>query len=32
MAKIGKYELGKTLGAGYSSKVKFATDTENGEW
>jgi hypothetical protein len=32
MAKIGKYELGKTLGAGYSSKVKFATDTETGEW
>ena len=32
MPKIGKYELGKTLGSGYSSKVKFATDIETGEW
>jgi serine/threonine protein kinase len=29
--KIGKYELGHTLGSGAFSKVKLATDTQTGE-
>jgi len=28
MSKIGKYKLGKTLGEGWNSQVKVATDTE----
>jgi hypothetical protein len=33
MRKIGKYELGKTLGTGSYSKVKLATDSETGmQW
>lgn len=28
---IGKYEIGKTLGQGYSCKVKYSRDTETGE-
>ncbi|XP_059287272.1 CBL-interacting serine/threonine-protein kinase 24-like [Lycium ferocissimum] len=29
--KLGKYELGRTIGEGAFSKVKFARNTENGE-
>ena len=28
--KIGKYEIGETLGKGQSSTVKMAKDSENG--
>jgi len=28
--KIGKYEIGRTLGSGASCKVKLGTDTETG--
>lgn len=29
--RVGKYELGRTLGEGTFAKVKFATNTETGE-
>ena len=29
--RVGKYELGKTLGEGTFAKVKFARNVENGE-
>lgn len=29
--KVGKYELGRTLGEGTFAKVKFAKNTETGE-
>lgn len=29
--KVGKYQLGKTIGEGTFAKVKFAQNTENGE-
>uniref|UniRef100_A0A1J3GUW7 non-specific serine/threonine protein kinase n=1 Tax=Noccaea caerulescens TaxID=107243 RepID=A0A1J3GUW7_NOCCA len=29
--RVGKYELGRTLGEGNSAKVKFATDTVSGQ-
>jgi serine/threonine protein kinase len=29
--RVGKYELGRTLGEGNSAKVKFAIDTLTGE-
>lgn len=29
--KVGKYELGRTIGEGTFAKVKFAQNTETGE-
>uniref|UniRef100_M4DQC4 Protein kinase domain-containing protein n=2 Tax=Brassica campestris TaxID=3711 RepID=M4DQC4_BRACM len=29
--RVGKYELGRTLGEGNSAKVKLATDTVSGQ-
>lgn len=29
--RVGKYEIGKTLGEGTFAKVKFATNVETGE-
>lgn len=29
--KVGKYEIGKTIGEGTFGKVKLATNTETGE-
>lgn len=29
--RVGKYELGRTLGEGTFAKVKFATNIENGD-
>lgn len=29
--KLGKYEVGRTIGEGTFAKVKFARNTENGE-
>lgn len=29
--KVGKYELGRTIGEGNFAKVKFAQNTETGE-
>jgi serine/threonine protein kinase len=29
--KVGKYEVGKTIGEGNFAKVKFARNTETGE-
>lgn len=31
MRKVGKYELGRTIGEGTFAKVKFAQNTETGE-
>ncbi|PIA42444.1 hypothetical protein AQUCO_02000114v1 [Aquilegia coerulea] len=31
MRKVGKYEVGRTIGEGTFAKVKFAQNTENGE-
>lgn len=30
--RVGKYELGKTLGEGTFAKVKFAKNVENGDY
>lgn len=30
--RVGKYELGKTIGEGSFAKVKFAKNVENGEY
>lgn len=30
--RVGKYELGKTIGEGSFAKVKFARDVENGKY
>ncbi len=31
MRKVGKYEVGRTIGEGTFAKVKFAQNTETGE-
>ena len=31
MKTLGKYNIGRTLGSGASSKVKLATDSETGQ-
>lgn len=31
MRKVGKYEVGRTIGEGTFAKVKFAKNVENGE-
>lgn len=31
MRKVGKYEIGRTIGEGTFAKVKFAQNTETGE-